>query len=318
MMSKRAASKLLTDCNSVTPRRRMMSGKVASKHRSKLIADISTYIGLIFYSLVLILPFIIIIITSFTSDYEIAHSIGFVWTPEFSLEGYEVLFTSDPYAIGGVPSILRGFINTLWITTIPTVVGLLVSGAAAFVYAKINVPGKNVLFLIEIATMCIPLGAFGMVSYLFYSAIGWQKSILPLIIPGMFGSASTIFFLRMYFEGINKEVIEAAKIDGVGTIGIYFRMMLPLSIPAFLAQFIFMFVGGYNDYQGPLLYLLGDKSMWTLQLAMSQVVSFVGSEGGYQNVQCAAALIGLVPMLILYCFVQKFFIEGIAVGGGKE
>ena len=155
-------------------------------------------------------------------------------------------------------------------------------------------------------------------SYLFYSAIGWQKSILPLFIPGMFGSAGTIFFLRMYFEGINKEIVEAAKIDGVGTIGIYFRMMIPLSIPAFLAQFIFAFVGGYNDYQGPLLYLVGNKSMWTLQLSMSQIVSFVGSEGGYKNVQCASALVGLLPMLLLYCFVQKFFIAGIAVGGGKE
>lgn len=296
----------------------MKKERATSKRRNKLIADIGTYIGLAIYLLFLIVPFVIIIITSFASDYEISHSIGFVWTPKFSVEGYEVLFKNDPYAVGGVPSILRGFFNTLWMTTIPTIVGLLVSGAAAYIYAKVKVPGKNILFMIEIATMSIPLGAFGMVSYLFYSAIGWQKSILPLFIPGMFGSAGTIFFLRMYFEGINKEIVEAAKIDGVGTIGIYFRMMIPLSIPAFLAQFIFAFVGGYNDYQGPLLYLVGNKSMWTLQLSMSQIVSFVGSEGGYKNVQCASALVGLLPMLLLYCFVQKFFIAGIAVGGGKE
>ena len=296
----------------------MRNEKTSSKRRTKLIADIVTYIGLAIYFLILVLPFIIIIITSFASDYEISHSIGFVWAPKFSTEGYEVLFKNDPYAVGGVPSILRGFLNTLWMTTIPTVVGLLVSGAAAYVYAKVKVPGKNILFMIEIATMSIPLGAFGMVSYLFYSAIGWQKSIFPLFIPGMFGSAGTIFFLRMYFEGINKEIVEAAKIDGVGTIGIYFRMIIPLSIPAFLAQFIFAFVGGYNDYQGPLLYLVGNKSMWTLQLSMSQIVALVGSDGGYKNVQCASALVGLLPMLLLYCFVQKFFIAGIAVGGGKE
>lgn len=222
----------------------MRNEKTSSKRRTKLIADIVTYIGLAIYFLILVLPFIIIIITSFASDYEISHSIGFVWAPKFSTEGYEVLFKNDPYAVGGVPSILRGFLNTLWMTTIPTVVGLLVSGAAAYVYAKVHVPGKNILFMIEIATMSIPLGAFGMVSYLFYSAIGWQKSILPLFIPGMFGGAGTIFFLRMYFEGINKEILEAAKIDGMGMVGIYFRMMIPLSIPAFLAQFIFAFVGG--------------------------------------------------------------------------
>ena len=110
----------------------MRNEKTSSKRRTKLIADIVTYIGLAIYFLILVLPFIIIIITSFASDYEISHSIGFVWAPKFSTEGYEVLFKNDPYAVGGVPSILRGFLNTLWMTTIPTVVGLLVSGAAAF------------------------------------------------------------------------------------------------------------------------------------------------------------------------------------------
>ena len=165
----------------------MRNEKTSSKRRTKLIADIVTYIGLAIYFLILVLPFIIIIITSFASDYEISHSIGFVWAPKFSAEGYEVLFKNDPYAVGGVPTILRGFLNTLWMTTIPTVVGLLVSGAAAYVYAKVKVPGKNILFMIEIATMSIPLGAFGMVSYLFYSAIGWQKSIFPCSFPACSG-----------------------------------------------------------------------------------------------------------------------------------
>lgn len=297
----------------------MRNEKTSSKRRTKLIADIVTYIGLAIYFLILVLPFIIIIITSFASDYEISHSIGFVWAPKFSTEGYEVLFKNDPYAVGGVPSILRGFLNTLWMTTIPTVVGLLVSGAAAYVYAKVKVPGKNILFMIEIATMSIPLGAFGMVSYLFYQNIGWVGTVLPIIIPGLFGSAGQVFFLSMFYIGLSKEIFEAAKLDGCSTLGIFFKIVMPLAKPAFIAQFVLAFCSAFNNYSGALLYLSAVKEMWPLQLALQQVVAFMSrSGGGYTNVQCGAAVISIVPMLILYLCTQKYFLEGIAVGGGKE
>ena len=282
------------------------------------LSKIIIYSILIAYTLFLFVPFYSIIVSSVTEHAELDSALKFIWWPKtFSLQGFKNLFEFDVlYLETGIPSILLGFVNTIWMTVLSTLVGLLISGFAAYVYAKIKLPGKEVIFMIEIATMMIPLGSMQIVSYLYYNSIlGWNNTPLPLIVPKMFGSATLIFFLRMYFEGISNEIIEAAKIDGKSMIGIFFTMMLPLAVPAFVAQFIFGFVGGYNDYVGPLLYLTGNKFMVTLQLAVANTQS---SFSAYPETICASAIFSMIPLIIIYCFCQKFFIQGIAVGGGKE
>ena len=288
------------------------------RKKSIRLGRIFIYLTLILYSLFLMVPFYTIVISAFTDHAELDSALKFIWWPEtFSLQGFKNLIEFDVmYYEVGIPSMAVGFINTLWITCLPTFVGLFVSGLAAYVYAKIKLPGKNVFFAIEMATMMIPLGSMQVVSYLFYNSIlGWNDTPLPLIIPGMFGSASLIFFLRTYFEGINNEILEAARIDGKSVFGIYFSIMIPLAIPAFVAQFIFGFVGGYNDYVGPMLYLTGNKMMVTLQLA---VANLQNSFSKYPETICASAVVSMIPLIIIYCLAQKLFINGIAVGGGKE
>ncbi len=295
-----------------------MNNSRISTHKNFPISKLIIYLILILYTLFLFVPFYSIIISSFTEHAELDSALTFIWWPKtFSLQGFKNLFEYDVlYLEMGIPSILLGFFNTIWMTVLSTVVGLLISGFAAYVYAKIKLPGKEVIFMIEIATMMIPLGSMQIVSYLYYNSIlGWNNTPLPLIVPKMFGSATLIFFLRMYFEGISNEIIEAAKIDGKSMIGIFFSMMLPLAIPAFIAQFIFGFVGGYNDYVGPLLYLTGNKLMVTLQLAVANTQS---SFADYPETICASAIFSMIPLILIYCFCQKFFIKGIAVGGGKE
>ena len=279
---------------------------------------VGLYVTLILYTLFLMIPFYTIIISAFVDHAELDSALKFIWWPKtFSLQGFTNLVEYDVmYYETGIPSMLIGFFNTLWITCLPTTVGLFVSGLAAYIYAKIKLPGKNFIFAIEMATMMIPLGSMQVVSHLFYNAIlGWNDTPLPLIIPGMFGSASLIFFLRTYFEGINNEILEAARIDGKSVFGIYFSIMIPLAIPAFVAQFIFGFVGGYNDYVGPMLYLTGNKMMVTLQLA---VANLQNSFSKYPETICASAVVSMIPLVIIYCLSQKLFINGIAVGGGKE
>lgn len=200
---------------------------------------------------------------------------------------------------------------------IPLVIGLFVSGFAAYCYSKLTFPFKEKLFLVEIATMTMPLGAFGIISYLFYSWLGWESSALPIIIPGMFGSATMIFFLRTYFDGISDEILEAAKMDGSGVFRNFFTLIAPIALPAFIAQFIFGFVSGYNNYASALMYLSAEKELWPLQLVLSNVVSDP-QISPYFNAKCAAALVGMLPLVILFCFMQNYFIEGIAVGGSKE
>ena len=275
------------------------------------------------YTVFLMAPFLVIIVTSFTPDSEYLEATSYIWFPShLSLEGYQAVFLEDPYAVNGIPSLLRGFLNSMWITLIPLTCGLFMSSLVAYCYSKNKFPAKNTLFMITAITMFMPLGAFSFVSYMFYQEIGWTEgfaSVLPLIIPGLFGSAGTIFFLRPYVDSISTEMIEAAQIDGMGFWGIFFKIVLPLSKPAIIAQFIFGFAGGYNNYSGALLYLgTGDESLWTLQLSLNNLIAYLSKGDGGYNVKCALTLMALVPLIVVYIACQKYFIEGLSFGGGKE
>ena len=141
--------------------------------------------------------------------------------------------------------------------------------------------------------------------------------MLPLLIPGMFGSIGTMFFLRLFFDGIPNSLIEAATLDGAGFFQCFFKIMMPLAKPAFIAQFIFGFVGGYNSYLGPVLYLQNQPKFVTLQLYLSEIRSLFPSAGS-ENIYCAAAILGMLPLIIVYCCMQKYFIEGVSAGSVKE
>ena len=288
------------------------------------IGRLLVYAILIIYSLWLLMPFFVILVTSFTSNAEYAEATGYIWWPKnFSFEGYERLFSDDPYMIGGIPSLLRGFLNTMWITLLPLFSSLFMSLLVAYCYSKYNFPCKNLLFMITVTLMFVPTDTFGFVSYMFYQYIGWTEGYaawLPMIVPGLFASAGTVFFLRPYLEGINKEIIEAAQIDGMGFWQIFFAIIIPLSKPALIAQFIFGFVGGYNNYSGALLYLNDQiESMWTLQLSLQKLIAYLStSASGDYAFRCATALMAMLPLIVVYLFCQKFFIEGISFGGGKE
>ena len=279
---------------------------------------------LAFYTLWILAPFLIILVTSFTSNKEYSEATSYIWWPkDFSVEGYERLFLDDPYMVDGIPSLFRGFLNTMWITLLPLASGLLQSLLVAYCYWQEKFPFKNSLFMFTITLMFIPLGAFGFVGYMFYQNLGWTEgfaAFLPLIVPGLFASASTVFFLRPYLDGISGEIIEAAKIDGMNFWQIFFTIVLPLSKPALIAQFIFGFVGGYNNYAGALMYLGNEsETMWTLQLTLQKLISYMStSPDGDYSFKCATSLMAMIPLIIVYLCCQKFFIEGISFGGGKE
>lgn len=301
------------------------AGEQLELHKEKRppsVGRMAIYLILILYAVWILAPFFIILVTSFTSAAEYENAMNFIWWPkEFSLEGYQRLFTNKTFDVDGVPMLVRGFINTMWITLLPLVSGLLQSLLVAYCYWQCKFPFKNSLFMFTVMLMFIPLGAFGFVGYMFYDNLGWTEgwqSVLPLVVPGLFASASTVFFLRPYLDGISGEIVEAAKIDGMNFIQIFFTIVLPLSKPALIAQFIFGFVGGYNNYAGALTYLLDEKKLWTIQLAVQQSVNYM-SDGEFDYAfKCATSLMSMLPLIIVYLCCQKFFIEGISFGGGKE
>lgn len=276
---------------------------------------------LIVYTLFLFFPIATILLTSFVPSDELATSKDFVWWSEnFTLDAYKTIFQYDSYIDAvGAPGLVLGFFNTMWLTLIPLLIGLLMAGFSAYAFSKMNFPFKEKLFKFAVIIRSVPLGAFGVISYVFYSAIGWTGEVgfLPLLIPGMFGSIGTMFFLRLFFDGIPNALIEAATLDGAGFFQCFRKILFPLAKPAFIAQFIFGFVAGYNSYLAPMLYLQNQPKFVTLQLYLSEIRSLFPTAGS-ENIYCAAAILGMLPLVIIYCCMQKYFIEGVAVGGVKE
>ena len=276
---------------------------------------------LILYTVFLFFPIATILLTSFVPSNELATSTEFVWWSEnFTLDAYKTIFVYDSYIDAtGVPGLVLGFFNTMWLTLIPLLMGLMIAGFSAYAFSKMDFPFKEQLFKFSIIIRSVPLGAFGVISYIFYSVIGWtgDAGFLPLLIPGMFGSIGTMFFLRLFFDGIPNSLIEAATLDGAGFFQCFFKVMFPLAKPAFIAQFIFGFVGGYNSYLAPMLYLQNKPELITLQLYLSEIRSLFPTAGS-ENIYCAAAILGMLPLVIIYCCMQKYFIEGVSAGGVKE
>lgn len=280
-----------------------------------VVLKIIAYTYFIIFSLCILIPFYIMLKNSLTSEVENLTSMSFSWIPKMGItfEAYQTALFSDVLDAYGI-SILRGFFNTLWQTLPTLLIGLFVSGLAAFAYSKLRVPGKNKFFMVMLTTMMIPGAVLTMPAYVFYDTIGWSNTVLPIIIPGMFGGATTIFFLRQFFKGIPSDLLDAAKLDGLGFMGMYVKIMIPLAKPAFISQFIFGFIGGYNNYMGPLLYLNGQPNLYPLQMALTL---YRGVYGGEPAVVAALTILALVPLLIIYICMQKFFIEGIATSGIK-
>ena len=285
------------------------------------LGKILVILALLLYTVFLFFPIITVLITSFTSTEELAGTTDFIWWPEnFTFDAYKAIFEYDFYSdLTGMPGLVLGLVNTMWLTLIPLVIGLVVSGFSAYAFSKMDFPFKEQLFKISVIIRSIPLGAFSVISYVFFSAIGWtgDKGFLPLLIPGMFGGLGTVFFLRLFFDGIPTSLIEAATLDGAGFFYCFTKIMFPLAKPAFIAQFIFGFVGSYNSYLAPQLYLQDQPQFVTLQLYLSQIRELFPGLGN-ENIHMAAAILGMLPLVIIYCCLQKYFIEGVSEGGVKE
>ena len=166
-----------------------------------------------------------------------------------------------------------------------------------------------------IGLMMVPAIMTLVPSFMLYKKMVGTDTYIILILPIITGgSVFGVFLLRSFFEGLSESIFEAARIDGLGEIGIFFKIMMPLSMPAFVSQFILGFIGGYNSYQGPLLYLGSQEHLYPLQLILQQMKSDWGSDAPFQAAMC---LFTILPIVIIYLFGQKFFIGGITSGAVK-
>ena len=226
----------------------------------------------------------------------------------------EPTFTNFSKAITAIP-FFRYLGNTLSIV-IPNVIGAsLVSTFVAYGFSRFNFRGKRTLFLILLATMIIPGQVTMIPQFLIYRQIGWINSILPLIVPVFFGGgAFNIFLLRQFMSAIPREFDEAAFIDGASQLEIFSKIMVPMCKPAITAVAIFTFMGSWNDFQGPLIYLY-DSDRFTLALGLS---FFKGMYTSKWNQLMAATILVMLPILVIFFIAQDLIIDGISISSGTK
>lgn len=231
----------------------------------------------------------------------------------FSPENYVEVWNQLPLLNWGINSVIIALLAALFVT--------LSSAAVAFGFAYFRFPGRRILFGLLLATMMLP-GAVTMVpQYLIWLNLGFVGTWVPLFGANLFGSAFYIFLQRQFFLGLPREMFEAARVDGASYFGLFRRIALPLSIPSLVIIFLFEFQASWNNFQASLIYLnAGAVEDFTVPLgiayAMTKFSPTAGGQGDYQYVMVAALLVTL-PMLVLFAFGQRYFIEGVATQGRK-
>lgn len=274
---------------------------------------------MIIFTLIYLIPFYIVLITSFKADNQIATQNPFIWFPtgeQLGFEGYSNIFTMYTSFETGESLITIGLRNTIMIMVPVVLVGMFSSSIAAYAYAKLKFKGKKLMFGILMFSMMLPSIILLIPSYFIYDNMGITVDMpfFPLIVPPMFGSATCVFFLKGYYESIPNDLLDSAKMDGLGYFSTFCRVIVPLAKPAIFAQALLGTVAVYNDYLLPLTYLVNEKD-YTLQIALQMF-----STGNNDNLPTvmAGAVISILPILILYFCLQKYFIAGLTTSGIKR
>ncbi len=251
-------------------------------------------------------PFVWMIATSLKSPDQV-----FVWPP--SLVPNPVVWRNYLEAVTTIPFFLY-LRNTLWIS-FWNVVGILIScPVVAYGLARIQWPGRDVLFVIVLATMMLPYAVLMIPTFLIFNALGWIGTYYPLIVPAFFTAPFFVFLLRQFFMTIPFDLSDAATIDGCNELGSLWYVILPLSKPALATVALFTFIANWQDFLCPLIYIR-DEAQYTLSLGMQR---FLAQHGAKWAQLMAASTLMILPIVVLFFFTQRTFIEGITFSGLKE
>ena len=263
------------------------------------------YLFLLIFAMGFLLPFFFLLTGSFKTSSEL-FSVPFRWLPKhITLENYVQVFTKIPF--------FRYLRNTIIIVVLNMVGALISNSLIAYGFSRLRWPGRDKIFMIVIATMILPYQVTLIPLYLMYTKIGWIGTFIPLTLPGFFGNAFFIFLMRQFLVGIPKELTESARIDGAGEFTIFLRLIMPISKPVLATVAIMSFMNSWKDFLGPLVFLGSDK-LYTLSLAASMLRSNLNPNW---ELLLALGVVMVLPVLILFFVLQKYFIQGITMSGIK-
>jgi len=273
------------------------------KPGTKLAQTIILHIILALGAALMVFPFLWMILTSF-KDISQAFLIPPKWIPDpWVWENYPNSFQALPFD--------RAYFNSIYISIVVVGATLLTASMAAYAFAKITFPGRELLFLLFLATMMIPGQVTIIPLFLIMKQLGWVDTHLAIIVPGALFNAFAVFLLRQFIRGIPKEMEEAATIDGCSRWRIYWQIILPLLVPAMSALGIFLFLGSWNNFFGPLIFL-NSPELFTVPMMLNQ---FRGQYTVDWTLLMAGTVIAVLPVLVVYLILQRRIIEGITLTG---
>ena len=274
------------------------------KSTSAIVRKVLLYVLLIIIGIIMVVPFLWMISTSLKEQYDTV-KIPPVWIPNPPRwQNYVDLFTQQP--------MLQFMLNTIKIVFFVVLGQLFFSSLAAYSFARIKFKGRTVMFFFYIATLMVPGQVTMIPTYLMFAKVGLVDNHIVLILPALF-SAFGVFLLRQFFMSLPKELEEAAEIDGCNPFTTYYRIMLPLIVPAMLTLGVFTLMNTWNDYMGPLIYLTTPEK-YTMTLGIAY---FKGVYTTQWNLVMAGSVLSVIPILVAYLCAQKYFVEGIAFSGVK-
>jgi multiple sugar transport system permease protein len=260
------------------------------------------HVALILGSVLMLLPFLWMLSTSLKARSEI-FTYPPTWIPSALVwENYNTALTSLPFG--------RYYLNSLIVATSVTLLQLFTSSLSAFAFGRLRFKGRDTLFVIYLATLMIPFPVLLIPNFIVVRSLGWYDSYAALILPPAFSALST-FLLRQHFRGIPIEMDDSARIDGASSFRIWWQIIMPMSKTALAAIAIFVFLGSWNEFLWPLV-VTNSETMRTIPVGLT---SFQGQYNTRWELLMAAAVVAMLPVLIVYVFAQKWFIQGITITG---
>jgi multiple sugar transport system permease protein len=279
---------------------------VNKKNKWQSIQKIYIYLFLVLGSVVMLMPFFWMLSTALKPESDI-FTVPIKWLPStFYLDNFK-------RALDVIP-VIRYMLNTFLLAFLKIGGEVFVSALVAYGFARFNFKYKNILFMVLLATMMLPYEVTMIPTFIIWSRLGFADSYVPLILPAYFGSASFIFFLRMYFETYPKELEESAIIDGATYLEIFTKIFVPLSKPALMTIGLWSFMGTWNDLLGQLIYI-NSPDLYTIQLGLASFSNMTGET--LWGPLMAASFMALIPVLLFLLFAQRYFVEGIKMSGIK-
>ncbi len=278
------------------------------RSRNKLVLGVARHIVLVLVLLVVLYPLIWMLGASFRPSNEAFGTLGF-WPDTFTFSNYR-----EGWNFGSL-NFSRYFLNSLVISALAIVGNVVSCSLAAYAFARLDFPFKRTLFGVVLATLLLPYQVTIIPQYVLFNELAWINTILPLVVPKFLATDAFFVFLMVQFiRTLPRELDDAARLDGCGHLGIFRRVILPLSIPALGTTALFTFIRTWDDFLGPLLYL-NEPSRWTVTLGLNGFLDSTGQSSF--GPLFAMATLSLAPIIAFFLMAQRLLIEGIATSGLK-